>query len=313
MDNKDYKKLERQWEKLVDERTKCGKQKCASINKIKTQKNKIYETEQDIKCPKTSKQFYDCTSKFYDDDKNQVVKEYKLYADKFDKCRVKKCKKFSKKMKKITNKQDEIIKSKILLNTINNKTKNNNTNKTKKNIRTKTMKGGNEGKTFEEIIELINNPNPQSTELDISNSKQLTDNNIETIANSLEDNKYVVKLNISNCNIDNNKAYILLQNLQNSNISDIDMSNNNLTPDDEFLMYLEAMLTYEGTYEIINNLNIKGNPIYENKDNEIIKCILKKMKNKTKFNELRKTFCTQPLFDDKNNYQKAYELNDIEV
>ena len=132
LNNKDYKKLERQREKLVDERTKCAKQKCASINKILTQKNKIFEKEQDIKCPKqlSSKQFYDCTSKFYDDDKNQVVKEYKLYADKFDKCRVKKCKKFNKKMKNITNKQDKLIQQKILLNTINNKIKN---NKTKNN------------------------------------------------------------------------------------------------------------------------------------------------------------------------------------
>jgi hypothetical protein len=302
MNNKDYKKLERQREKIVDERTKCGKQKCASINKILTQKNKIFEKEHDIKCPKTSKLFYDCTTKFYDDDKNKVVKEYKLYSDKFYKCRSKKCIKFIKKLKSVDNKTNKINR-KIWLN--NNKTKNNNTIKTKNNIKTKTMKGGNEGKTIEEIFELINNPNLQSTELDISNSKQLTYDDIETIANSLKDNKYFVKLNISKCNIDNNKAYILLQNLQNSNISDINMSNNNLTPDDNFLMYLEAMLTFEGTYKIINNLNIKGNPIYENKDNEIINCILKKMENKTKFNELRKTFCTQSLFDDKNNYQTA--------
>jgi hypothetical protein len=126
MNNKDYKKLEKQREKLVDARSLCGKRKCASINKILTQKQKIFNTEQDIKCSKklSSKQFYDCSEIFYDDDKNKVVKEYKLYSDKFNKCISKKCIKFSKKMKSIDNKQDKIIKRKILLNK-NNKTKNN--------------------------------------------------------------------------------------------------------------------------------------------------------------------------------------------
>ena len=62
------------------------------------------------------------------------------------------CKKFSKKMKNITNKQDKLIQQKKLLNTINNKTKNNNTNKPKNNIISKTMKGGMKVKQLKKLL-----------------------------------------------------------------------------------------------------------------------------------------------------------------
>ena len=128
MNNKDYKNLEKQRKQLVNARNKCIKQKCASINKIFTKQNKIYEKEHDIKCPKTSTKFFDCTQIFWNDDKNKVVKEYKLYSDKFYKCRSKKCIKFIKKLKLVDNKTNKINR-KIWLN--NNKTKNNNTKNNK--------------------------------------------------------------------------------------------------------------------------------------------------------------------------------------
>ena len=45
------KNLQRQKDKVGNARVLCGKQKCASINKILTQKKKIFETEKHLKCP----------------------------------------------------------------------------------------------------------------------------------------------------------------------------------------------------------------------------------------------------------------------
>lgn len=147
------KNLQRQKDKVGNARVLCGKQKCASINKILTQKKKIFETEKHLKCPEklSLQKYYDCIDIFYTD-KNKIVEEYNLYVDKFHKCRNKMCKKFSKKMKNITNKQDKLIQQKKLLNTINNKTKNNNTNKTKNNIISKTMKGGMKVKQLKKLL-----------------------------------------------------------------------------------------------------------------------------------------------------------------
>ena len=75
--------------KNAEKRELCKKTKCAKLYKEKKEENKIFEKEQDIKCPKTlsNDKFYDCSKIFYDNNP-QLKKKY----NEFIKCGDKKCK-----------------------------------------------------------------------------------------------------------------------------------------------------------------------------------------------------------------------------
>ena len=88
--------------KHAEKRELCKKTKCAKLYKEKEEENKIFEKEQDIKCPKTlsNDKFWDCSKIFYDNNP-QLKKKY----NEFIKCGDEKCKKkTNKKLNKIRNK-----------------------------------------------------------------------------------------------------------------------------------------------------------------------------------------------------------------
>ena len=72
---------------------KCRTRKCANFIKDRNSIRNSFEKEQDIKCPqKSSKAFYNCSSKFYEGSKLQILSEALV------KCSHKKCKAQKKKL-----------------------------------------------------------------------------------------------------------------------------------------------------------------------------------------------------------------------
>lgn len=94
-------KLEKAEWKVIDEMALCKKTKCAKLYKEKEEEHKIFEKEQNIKCPKklSNDKFYDCSKVFYDNNQHLRTK-----FNEFVKCGDKKCKSKTKKIKSIRNK-----------------------------------------------------------------------------------------------------------------------------------------------------------------------------------------------------------------
>jgi len=94
-------KLEKEEWKIIDEIELCNKTKCAKLYKEKEAEHKIFEKEQDIKCPKklSNDKFYDCSKVFYDNNP-----QLKTKYNEFIKCGETKCKSKTKKLKSIRDK-----------------------------------------------------------------------------------------------------------------------------------------------------------------------------------------------------------------
>ena len=81
--------------KLIKNLATCKTKKCSKIDNERAKEFKIFEKEQDKKCPqKSSKAFYDCSEIFY------MNSKYKVLFDKFNKCGEEKCSKEKKSLKK---------------------------------------------------------------------------------------------------------------------------------------------------------------------------------------------------------------------
>lgn len=149
--------------------------------------------------------------------------------------------------------------------------------KTKKNVkrnsRSRKMRGGmsvhnsylkknqNIANSKENLQTTINNiKDTKNTEFVLTNDNNtLKDSdNIDIIGDAIVDNKHITKVVINNCSLDNKGAINLLAALQNSNVTSIDLQNNNLKATEDFLTFLESIIP---KYTKLKSLNVEGNPI----------------------------------------------------
>ena len=87
--------MDRKESRLLKDFDKCRTKKCSNLIKKRNNKSlrNSFEKEQNIKCvQKSSKAFYDCSSKFYEGSKLQMLSEAVV------KCSDKKCKTQKKKL-----------------------------------------------------------------------------------------------------------------------------------------------------------------------------------------------------------------------
>ena len=91
--NNTRKLLKKKENVLLKKFTKCRRKKCLKHIKKRNSISKSFDKEQDIKCPqKSSKAFYDCSSKFYEGSDLQKLSEEVV------KCSDKKCVSHKKKL-----------------------------------------------------------------------------------------------------------------------------------------------------------------------------------------------------------------------
>jgi len=121
--NKNIRKLEKQEDNLINQMQKCRETKCSKKFRIKEKEEKIFEKEQDKRCPKnlTNDEFYNCSKKFY---KNS---EYKKIYDEYAKCGETNCKIYKKKLHSLRDKL--LVYDMIKITKMENKTKKTNTKK----------------------------------------------------------------------------------------------------------------------------------------------------------------------------------------
>jgi hypothetical protein len=95
---KSFKNKEKEESRLLKAFDRCKTRKCSKYIKKRTSEQPHFEKEQKIKCPqKSTKAFYDCSSKFYEGSTLQKLSEGIV------KCSDKKCRTQKMKLKKLRN------------------------------------------------------------------------------------------------------------------------------------------------------------------------------------------------------------------
>ena len=79
---------------VVMKRMRCKRTKCNKQDKLQTRALKSFRKKEAKKCPKTRKNYLECSHAFYN------VSEYKRLSDDYDACVEKHCSESKKRLKK---------------------------------------------------------------------------------------------------------------------------------------------------------------------------------------------------------------------
>jgi hypothetical protein len=131
----------------------------------------------------------------------------------------------------------------------------------KRNSRSRKMRGG-LIENPNDIIKQIESINDSNATFSAINKNFANINNIpEKIGEAIKIKQNITNVVINNCFLTNDGAKSLFTKLQGSNVTSIDLQNNQLKEDELFLTFLEDTIN---NYTKLKSLNVYGNPIATN-------------------------------------------------